>query len=88
MEPPWLSLKHIGHCDGGHRHGSNLKQPTPSSCAAYCREAYGAGYMAYSGTTAGNVGDCACYTLAAGCPDDDKHDAYNAFRIYDPGACL
>lgn len=74
-------FKHDGHCASGWI-PANSRQATVDACAARCRSHHSCGFFAYSETQAGN--NCALYTLAGGCTDDDRYPMYDAYYLTCP----
>ena len=73
---------HQGHCARGWK-GPNTNQIKIEDCRNECAKILNIGYFAYR---TGN--NCACYLADYGCPDDDKHDDHNAYRIIREGILL
>ena len=73
---------HQGHCAKGWE-APNSNQAKLEDCRDECAKRSNIGYFAYS---TGN--NCACYLADDGCPDDDKADDYNAYRIVREGSLL
>jgi len=69
---------HDGHCAGGWIN-ANTRQSDVTSCATQCRNRPGCGYFAFSSERPGT--NCALYSKAGGCPDDNRYPDYNAFRM-------
>ena len=66
---------HDGHCNGGWNAPSTIQNTVPD-CRNECANRLDVGFFALS--TSGN---CACYFLKDGCPDDDQYDDHTAYRI-------
>ena len=69
-------FKHQGHCAAGWN-SPNTNKENLEKCFMECEGRTNIGYFAYNS----NDGNCACYFTANGCPDDDLHNDYNAYRI-------
>ena len=69
-------LKHQGHCAGGWA-GRNTVQNNLDDCFRECTNRPNIGYFAFNSKN----GRCACYFTSKGCPDDDRHNDYNAYHI-------
>ena len=67
---------HQGNCASGWDNGPNTQQASIIDCRNECADRPKIGYFAYR---TGN--NCACYFTSGGCPDDNKHDDHNAYRI-------
>ena len=70
---------HQGHCAAGWKE-PNTNQANIEDCRNECAKFSNVGYFAY-----GTDNTCACYLADHGCPDDDKYDDYNAYRIVREG---
>jgi len=72
---------HDGHCASGWLGGvSNSCQPTLEACAEKCRLNPKCGYFAHRKSCGGGT-NCAMYSVAGKCKDDNAHPDYNAYRI-------
>ena len=73
---------HDGHCAGGHLTGQNTCASSLEACVEHCKSAKQCGYIAYT-TNKCDVkwGNCGLYDVAAGCPDDDQLQEFNAYRV-------
>ena len=69
-------FKHQGHCADGWA-GKNTVQKDVVDCFNECTNRPNVGYFAFNS----QKGKCACYFTEKGCPDDDKNNDYNAYRI-------
>ena len=69
-------FKHQGHCAGGWVK-PNTVQNKVEDCFSECASKQNIGYFAFNSKN----GHCACYYTANGCPDDNKWNDHNAYRI-------
>ena len=69
-------LKHKGYCADGWA-GLSTLQYNVEDCFSYCANRQDVGYFAFNSKNGG----CDCYFTANGCPDDDRNNDYNAYRI-------
>jgi len=74
-------FKHQGHCAGGWA-GKNTVRNSVDDCFNECTNRPNVGYFSFNS----KIGKCACYFAEKGCPDDDRHNDYNAFRIIRSGS--
>ena len=74
---------HQGPCAGTGWKGPKTIQENIDDCRHECAKRSNVGYFAYSTSNR-----CVCYLAGNGCPDDDKYDNYNAFRIVREGIIL
>jgi len=77
-----FSHVHGGHCAGGGL-GGNSHQADIDACAAHCRSNAECHYFAFcdGGACDGNT-NCAMYTEAGGCPDDNNWGDYEAYVLH------
>ena len=72
---------HQGHCADGWVRRST-RQTSIKGCFEECvNRGPHIGYFAYSNEN----NDCACYQQSAGCPDDNKFNNHNSYRIRPKG---
>ena len=73
---------HRGHCAGGHLTGQHTCESSLEACGKHCKKNDQCGYFAYS-TNKCHVdwGNCALYGVAAGCPDDNQFQEFDAYRV-------
>ena len=74
---------HQGPCAGTGWKGPKTIQENIDDCRHECAKRSNVGYFAYSTSNR-----CVCYLAGIGCPDDDKYENYNAFRIVREGIIL
>lgn len=81
-EGPSYEFVHDGHCAGGWL-GGNSRQGSVAACSAHCNSIDGCGFFAFCDGPTGCDGttDCALYSEAGQCPDDNHWGAYNAYRV-------
>jgi len=70
---------HDGHCASGWMGGNTVKQSIVE-CEAQCRGKVGCGFFAYAATKTTGT-NCALYSLAGSCKDDNKYPAYEAYSL-------
>ena len=70
---------HRGHCAKGWK-GPNSNQANIEDCRNECAKSLNVGYFAY-----GTGNKCACYLADDECPDDNRYDDLNAYRIIREG---
>ena len=78
--PANYAMVHDGHCASGWISGSNTLQLTISACSEGCRSNANCGYFAFA-QESGSSTNCALYTAAGGCADDNNFPAYNAYQM-------
>ena len=76
------ALVHDGHCAGGWISGNNTRQGSLTQCFQLCNATLDCGYFAYDATSVDTLHtNCALYTAAAECPDDENDGSYNAYKL-------
>jgi len=70
-----FEFKHQGHCAGGW--DGNTVQNSLEDCFSECTSRPDVGYFAFKSSN----GVCACYFTVNGCPDDNRFNDFNAYRI-------
>jgi hypothetical protein len=81
-------LVHKGHCASGWIADHNTLQSSLAACLRQCKEHPNCGYFAYAPVNRKNPSsatNCALYTTAGGCLDDNNHDEYSAYKLSEPG---
>lgn len=78
------TYEHGGHCAGGWISGSNTMQADEVACSNHCRANADCHYFAFcegpEGCDDHSSSNCALYTEAAACPDDNNWAAYVAYE--------
>ena len=69
-------FKHQGHCRDGFARPNSVQKKI-EDCFSECASRPNIGYFAFNSKNGG----CSCYLNAKGCPDDDKFNDHNAYRI-------
>jgi len=77
---PCYTAVHDGHCATGWIRGSNTMRDSIESCFAQCDSIADCGYFAFS-ENSGTATNCALYTAAGGCEDDNNYPTYTAYQM-------
>jgi len=77
---PCYTAVHDGHCATGWLEGSNTMRDSIESCFAQCDSVPDCGYFAFS-ENSGTSTNCALYTAAGGCEDDNNFPTYTAYQM-------
>jgi len=79
IETHWV---HQGHCARGYKRGTHSQQSSLRACARFCAlQGNDVGYLAYRARRGPRPSSCACYYTANNCPDDNRHNDHDAYRI-------